>query len=128
MELKFSRAANPKLSRRPEICWPRDYQQPRRAVEIWGIPRINAPTTHRKLFEDRLSKAQRWRLGMAGHHRGKTVTKPFGLKLLELLLSEKQIPQVVEEFESGGKPKEALEMVELRPRQVRYQAALRPDT
>ena len=64
---------------------------------------------------------------MAEHHRGKTVTKPFRLKLLELPLSEKQIPQVVEKFESGGKPKEALETVELRPRQVRYQAALRPD-
>jgi hypothetical protein len=42
-------------------------------------------------------------------------------------LSEKQIPQVVEKLESGGKPKEALETVEMRPRQVRYQAALRPD-
>jgi hypothetical protein len=44
-----------------------------------------------------------------------------------LTLSEKQIPQVVEKLESGGKPKEALERAELRPRQVRYQAALRPD-
>ena len=64
---------------------------------------------------------------MPRQHRGKTVTKPFGLALLEFPLSEKQIPQVVEKFESGGKPKEALETVELRPRQVRYQAALRPD-
>jgi len=32
-------------------------------------------------------------------------------------LSEKQIPQVVEKLESGDKPKEALETVELRPRQ-----------
>jgi hypothetical protein len=31
------------------------------------------------------------------------------LKLLELPLSEKQIPQVVEKFESGDKSKEALE-------------------
>ena len=34
-----------------------------------------------------------------GDEHGKTVTKPFGLKLLELPLSEKQIPQVVERFE-----------------------------
>ena len=61
------------------------------------------------------------------HHRGKTVTKPFALSRLGLPLSEKQIPQVVENLESGGKPKEALETVALRPRQVRYQAALRPD-
>ena len=37
---------------------------------------------------------------MAKHHRGKTVTKPVGLKLLEWPLSEKQIPQVVENLES----------------------------
>jgi hypothetical protein len=46
---------------------------------------------------------------------------------LEIALSEKQIPQVVENLESGCKPKEAVERTELRPRQVRYQAALRPD-
>ena len=55
------------------------------------------------------------------------MTKPLLLRLLGLLLSEKQIPQVVENLESGDKPKEALETVGLRPRQVRYQAALRPD-
>jgi hypothetical protein len=66
-------------------------------------------TTHRKLFEDRLSKAHDGASEMLRKHRGKTVTKPFGLTLLELPLSEKQIPQVVEKFESGGKPKEALE-------------------
>jgi len=59
--------------------------------------------------------------------RGKTVTKPRLLKPLGLPLSEKQIPQVVEILESGGKSKEALETATLRPRQVRYQAALRPD-
>jgi hypothetical protein len=42
-------------------------------------------------------------------------------------LSEKQIPQVIENLESGGKSKETLETVALRPRQVRYRAALRPD-
>ena len=61
------------------------------------------------------------------HHRGKTVTKPLPLSRLGLPLSEKQIPQVVENLESGGKPNEALERVAMRPRQVRYQAALRPD-
>ena len=60
------------------------------------------------------------------HHRGKTVTKPLPLSRLGLPLSEKQIPQVVENLESGGKPKEALERVAMRPRQVRYQAALGP--
>ena len=55
-------------------------------------------------FEDRLSKAHDGVSEMAGHHRGKTVAKPFGLKLLELPLNEKQIPQVVERIESGGKP------------------------
>ena len=55
------------------------------------------------------------------------MTKPFVLSLLGLPLSEKQIPQVVENLESGDKPKEALERAAMRPRQVRYQAALRPD-
>ena len=41
--------------------------------------------------------------------RGKTVTKPLALSRLGLPLSEKQIPQVVENYESGGKSKEALE-------------------
>jgi hypothetical protein len=60
--------------------------------------------------------------------RGKTVTKPNALSRLGLPLSEKQIPQVVENLESGDKPREALETAALRPRQVRYQAALRPDS
>lgn len=51
--------------------------------------------------------------------RGKTATKPSLLRLLGLLLSEKQIPQVVEKLESGDKPKEALETVGLRPREPR---------
>jgi hypothetical protein len=49
------------------------------------------------------------------------------LNPLGLALSEKQIPQVVENLESGDEQKEALEYVVMRPRQVRYQAALRPD-
>jgi hypothetical protein len=46
--------------------------------------------------------------------RGKTVTKPLALKRLGLPLSEKQIPQVIENPESGGKSKRALEPVWLR--------------
>jgi hypothetical protein len=49
------------------------------------------------------------------------------LSLLGLPLSEKQIPQVVENIESGWKSRQALERADVRPRQVRYQAALRPD-
>ncbi len=59
--------------------------------------------------------------------RDKTVTKLRLLSPLGLALSEKQIPQVVENFESGDKWKKALERANMRPRQVRYQAALRPD-
>jgi len=46
------------------------------------------------------------------------VTKPLVLNQLELPSSEKQIPQVVENLESGGEPKEVLEPVELLRRQV----------
>ena len=55
-----------------------------------------------------------------GIDRGKTVTKRRVLTPFGLPLSEKQIPQVVENLESGGKPKEAVETAALRPRQVRY--------
>jgi hypothetical protein len=48
--------------------------------------------------------------------RGKTVTEPFTLIGLGKASSEKQIPQVVENLESGGKSKEALEPEVLRPR------------
>jgi len=46
---------------------------------------------------------------------------------LGIALSEKQIPQITENTE---KPKQAMELLESvgpRPRQARYQAALRPD-
>jgi hypothetical protein len=46
------------------------------------------------------------------------VPKPYPFEPWGLALSEKQIPQVVENLESGGKPKEALERVAMRPRQV----------
>ena len=50
--------------------------------------------------------------------RGKTVTKRFKLSGLGLLLSEKQIPQVVEHLGSGDKRMEALETVALRVKQT----------
>jgi hypothetical protein len=51
--------------------------------------------------------------------RGKTVTKPLSLRMLGLLLSEKQIPQIVENLESGAKRKEALERIrQSRPEPV----------
>jgi len=56
------------------------------------------------------------------------VTKTLVLSPHGLPLSEKQIPQVVENLESGSESKEALERDAMRPRQVRYRAALRPDT
>ena len=46
--------------------------------------------------------------GRTPSDRGKTVTKPRLLKPLGLPLSEKQIPQVIEILESGGKSKEAM--------------------
>ena len=55
------------------------------------------------------------------------MTKPLPFSRLGWPLSERQIPQVVENLESGGNPKQALKRVAMRPRQVRYQAALRPD-
>jgi len=59
--------------------------------------------------------------------RGKTVTKPGSLSPLGLALSEKQIPQVVEKPKVEINQKKLLERTVMRPRQVRYQAALRPD-
>ena len=46
--------------------------------------------------------------------RDKTVTKLRLLSPLGLALSEKQIPQVVENFESGDKWKKALERANMR--------------
>jgi hypothetical protein len=43
-----------------------------------------------------------------------------------LALSEKQIPQVIEKFESGGNQKEALEPVTLRVKQALYQLSYAP--
>jgi len=57
----------------------------------------------------------------------KTVPKPVLLQPLELASSEKQIPQVVVLVRNQKKRQEVLEATRLRPRQVRYQAALRPD-
>jgi hypothetical protein len=46
------------------------------------------------------------------------VTKPLVLSRLGLSLSEKQIPQVVENLESGDESKEALGTVPLRVKQA----------
>jgi hypothetical protein len=51
--------------------------------------------------------------------RGRTVTKPLALRKLEEASSEKQIPQVVENPESGANQKETLEPVTLRVKQER---------
>ena len=60
-----------------------------------------------------------------------TVSKPcqnsLCLEPLGLALSEKQIPQIVENTKKRGELLEPLEADGMRPRQVRYQAALRPD-
>jgi hypothetical protein len=60
-------------------------------------------------------------------YRAKTVSKLFALERLGLALSEKQIPQIVENSKKCGELLEPLEGDGMRPRQVRYQAALRPD-
>jgi hypothetical protein len=65
-----------------------------------------------------------------GTHRAdrvKTVSKLGALEHLGLALSEKQIPQIVENSKKCGELLEPLEGDGMRPRQVRYQAALRPD-
>ena len=49
---------------------------------------------------------------------GKTVTKSVLLTALGKASSEKQIPQVVENLESGANQKEALEPVGLRVKQA----------
>jgi hypothetical protein len=46
---------------------------------------------------------------------------------LGLALSEKQIPQIADSTEQPKEGMELLESVGPRPRQARYQAALRPD-
>ena len=46
------------------------------------------------------------------------MTKPFVLDGLGLFLSEKQIPQVVENLGSGDKSREVLEMAALRVKQA----------
>jgi hypothetical protein len=59
--------------------------------------------------------------------RVKTVSKLSALEPLGLALSKKQIPQIIENTKKCGESKEPLEPDGMRPRQVRYQAALRPD-
>jgi len=68
------------------------------------------------------------RRGFMGSCCTRTVPKNNQLASLGLALSEKQIPQIVENNESRSEGIEPLEATGVRPRQVRYQAALRPDT
>jgi len=53
-----------------------------------------------------------------GRDRGITVTERVALMDLGKASSEKQIPQVVENLESGGNQKESLEPVTLRVKQA----------
>jgi hypothetical protein len=53
----------------------------------------------------------------------RTVPKHIELEVLGLALSEKQIPQIVENNESGTERMEPLEGTGVRPRQARYQPA-----
>jgi hypothetical protein len=55
-----------------------------------------------------------------------TVSNPLVFALLGLHLSERQIPRVGGFTENGLKHRELLKRAVVRPRQVRYQAALRP--
>ena len=57
----------------------------------------------------------------------KTVSEPPRLGLMEICLSEKQTPQVIVFSRKRLEKVELLERACVRPRQVRYQAALRPD-
>jgi hypothetical protein len=57
-----------------------------------------------------------------------TVAEPYLLTPLGMQSERKQIPQVVENIKRRRHAIEPLEGQGVRPRQVRYQAALRPDT
>jgi hypothetical protein len=111
----------------------RDSPFEREQLATKRIDRSEIPRMPARLWNRLFGSRHEWVLLWAVDHtdtsadRGKTVTKPLPLSPLGLALSEKQIPQVVENPESGGKSTEALERAFMRPRQVRYQAALRPD-
>jgi hypothetical protein len=70
--------------------------------------------------ENLLSSIPQWTVA-------KLYQKPNQFSSFGLALSEKQIPQIVENNESRAQGIEPLEATGVRPRQVRYQAALRPD-
>ena len=57
----------------------------------------------------------------------KTVVKRILLTPWRIATERKQIPQVVENKQTRSNGMEPLEIVGVRPRQVRYQVALRPD-
>ena len=64
---------------------------------------------------------------LAGQRCVKTVSKPLRFEPLELCLSEEQTPQVIVFSRKLLEKGERLDRAFVRPRQVRYQAALRPD-
>ena len=108
----------------------RDRLQPRDSVAAVGVA-----STNRDLVADQFAAAfgeNRRSIGQArtvllavvgGEPSHATVV----WALLGLALSEKQIPQVDENTEESKSLLEPLESVGRRPRQARYQAALRPD-
>jgi hypothetical protein len=64
--------------------------------------------------------------------RRRTVAKlsqnPIVLTCFGIAFERKQIPRIVENLRKSLNAKETTEADRLRPRQVRYQAALRPDS
>jgi|HubBroStandDraft_4_1064222.scaffolds.fasta_scaffold762088_1 hypothetical protein len=64
---------------------------------------------------------------LSGWTVAKLSQNPTLLTRLGMQSERKQIPQVVENIESRRHAMELLEGQGVRPRQVRYQAALRPD-
>ena len=53
---------------------------------------------------------------------------PIVLSRFGIRFERKQIPRIVGNVRKSSNAKEATELDRLRPRQVRYQAALRPDS
>jgi hypothetical protein len=87
-------------------------------------PTIQTPSG----FSREREKELLWAREICPHvDRAKTVSKLLALEPLGLASSEKQVPQIVENTKKCGELLEPLEPDGMRPRQVRYQAALRPD-
>ena len=78
--------------------------------------RNHSPNSEFLAFRTKVRNCPVWPRGRLC--RGKTVTKPLALRELGKASSEKQIPQVVENLESGCNQKEALETNTLRVKQA----------